>query len=205
MDAGPQTQVVYTGQVQHGFLERSLPRGRAQCRTGSTPRSTTPTTARARRSRFAALTILRPVKGAVRLGVRGYRDTWDIKSFTLELEAEKYILPWLRVRAGGRYYRQTAAVFWSDDYTGGEPDHGPRGQYWSGDREISPFSSLWSGVARLASWMAEEHRIIGLFEGFQAAVGFDILFYNYATSRWPDKAPQDTRAYIGSLSLTALF
>jgi hypothetical protein len=53
--------------------------------------------------------------------------------------------------------------------------------------------------------MAEEHRIIGIFEGFQAAVGFDILGYNYSDFTLAGKAPLDTKAYIGSLSLTALF
>ena len=40
-----------------------------------------------------------------------------------------------------RVYHQTGAVFWSDDYTGGDPPLGPKGQYWTGDRELSPFNS----------------------------------------------------------------
>src|SRR5262249_15017408 len=124
-------------------------------------------------------------------GIRGYRDTWDIKSETLEIEAEKYIFSWLRIRADGRFYNQSKAVFWSDDYTGGEPTFGPRGQYWSGDRELSPFWSVLFGGRALASWMAEERRILGIFEGFQAAFGVDILVYNYSDFTLGGQAPRD--------------
>jgi hypothetical protein len=137
--------------------------------------------------------------------VRGYRDTWNVLSGTIELEGEKYLLPWLRLRATGRYYRQSGALFWSDDYTGGEPEHGPRGQYWSGDRELSPFSSFLVGGRALASWTADERRIIGIFQGFQAAVGLDVLFYAYRDFTLAGRAPQDTKAYLGTLRLTAFF
>ena len=44
-----------------------------------------------------------------------------------------------------------------------------------------------------------------IFEGFQAGVGFDVLIYDYADFTLAGRAPEDTKAYIGSLSLTALF
>jgi hypothetical protein len=139
------------------------------------------------------------------VGARGYRDTWRIWSGTFEIEGEKYIFPWLRLRATGRYYRQTGAMFWSDDYTGGEPAYGPRGQYWSGDRELSPFASYLVGGRATASWTADERRILGIFQGFQAGFGVDVLFYDYKDFTLAGRAPQDTKAYIGTLSITALF
>jgi hypothetical protein len=39
----------------------------------------------------------------------------------------------------------------------------------------------------------------------QAAVGLDVLFYAYRDFTLAGRAPEDTRAYIGTLSLTALF
>ena len=53
-----------------------------------------------------------------------------------ELAAERYLFEGLRVQLRGRYYTQTAALFYSDDYTGGEPTDGPNGQYWTGDRAV---------------------------------------------------------------------
>ena len=55
---------------------------------------------------------------------RLYRDTWAIFGQTHELDGERYMFPWLRLLVRGRYYTQTKALFWSDDYTGGEPATG---------------------------------------------------------------------------------
>jgi hypothetical protein len=198
------TQAVYTGQLQHGFLSDPY-RAVVLSPAGQYAQEHHPDNRARQALALRAAYYLRALKGAVRLGVRAYRDTWDVKSGTVELEGEKYLFPWLRLRVTGRYYRQTAAMFWSDDYTGGEPEHGPRGQYWSGDRELSPFSSFLVGARALASWMADERRMMGVFQGFQAGAGLDVLIYNYTDFTLAGRAPLDTKAYIGSLSLTALF
>jgi hypothetical protein len=198
------TQMVYTGQIQNGFLSDAY-RAVVLSAGGQYAQEHHPDNRARQALALRGAYYVRPLKGAVRVGVRVYRDTWDIWSGTLEFEAEKYIFPWLRLRGTGRYYLQTGALFWSDDYTGGEPLHGPRGQYWSGDRELSPFSSIMLGGRLLASWMAEENRIIGIFQGFSGAVGIDVLFYDYRDFTLAGRAPQDTRAYIGSLSVTAMF
>jgi hypothetical protein len=197
-------QVVYTGQLQNGLL--SDPYRAVVLSSSSLPAQEHHPENRARQAvALRTAYYLRPLKGAVRVSIRGYRDTWHLWSGTVELEGEKYIWPWLRLRATGRYYRQTGALFWSDDYTGGEPLYGPRGQYWSGDRELSPFSSFLLGGRLLASWNAGERRIVGIFEGLRAAIGFDVLFYRYLDFTLGGRNPEDTTAYIGSLSLITLF
>jgi hypothetical protein len=198
------TQVVYTGQLQHGLLSDPY-RAVVLSAVGQFAQEHHPENRVRQAVAVRAAYYFRSLKVALRAGVRAYRDSWDVKSGTLELEAEKYILPWLRLRGSGRYYQQSGALFWSDDYTGGEPEHGPRGQYWSGDRELSPFSSVLVGGRALASFAADERRMLGLFQGFQAGIGLDVLFYDYKDFTLAGRAPQDTRAYIGSLSLTALF
>ena len=198
------TQAVYTGQLQSGLL--SDPYRAVSLSPGGQYAQEHHPANRARQAvALRGAYYIRPLKGAVRAGIRGYRDTWHIWSATFELEGEKYIFPWLRLRATGRYYRQTAALFWSDDYTGGEPNYGPRGQYWSGDREISPFSSYLVGARAIGSWRAAEQRIAGIFEGLQVGLGFDVLFYAYSDFTLGGRKPADTTAYIGSLSFTALF
>jgi hypothetical protein len=197
-------QLIFTGQLQNGFLSDPY-RGVVLSASGQFAQEHHPDN-RAREALAArASYYLRSLKGALRFGLRGYRDTWDILSATAELEGEKYLLPWLRLRLTGRYYRQSGALFWSDDYTGGEPEHGQRGQYWSGDRELSPFSSFLFGSRILASWPAGDHRILGIFQGFEASVSFDVLFYNYTDFTLAGREPQDTRAYVGALGVTALF
>jgi hypothetical protein len=198
------TQLVFTGQLQNGFLSDPY-RAVVLSASGQFAQEHHPDN-RAREALAArAAYYLRAIKGALRFGVRGYRDTWDVWSATVDLEAEKYVLPWLRLRGTGRYYRQSGALFWSDDYTGGEPAHGQRGQYWSGDRELSPFSSFLIGARILGSWPAGDHRIGGIFQGLEAAAAFDVILYNYTDFTLSGREPQDTRAYVGALSVTASF
>lgn len=198
------TQAMYTGQLQNGLLSDPY-RAVALSPGGQSAQEHHPENRARQAVALRGAYYIRPLKGAVRAGFRGYRDTWDILSGTFELEGEKYLLPWLRLRATGRYYQQSGALFWSDDYTGGEPDHGPRGQYWSGDRELSPFSSYLVGGRVIGQWSAGERRIAGIFEGLQSGVGLDVLFYNYSDFTLGGRKPQDTTAYIFSLSFTALF
>jgi hypothetical protein len=197
------TQLVMTGQLQHGFLSDAY-RAVVLAPGGQYAQEHHPDNRAREALALRGAYFLRSFKGAVRGSVRAYRDTWDLKSGTFELELEKYVAPWLRARARGRLYKQTGALFWSDDYTGGE-GHGPKGQYWSGDRELSPFSSYLVGLRVLASWNAEERRLLGIFQSFEAAASLDVLFYNYSDFTLAGQAPKDTRAYIGALSVTALF
>ena len=94
--------------------------------------------------------------------MRLYRDTWDIFG-RRPIEFEKSSPSELRILGRARYYTQTDALFYSDDYTGGEPMTGPRGQYWRGDRELSPLSSFLVGGRVLYSAKgAPGARVLGL-------------------------------------------
>jgi hypothetical protein len=198
------TQAVYTGQLQHGFL--SDPYRAVVLSTGGQFAQEHHPDNRARQAiALRSSLYVRPLRGALRLGVRGYRDTWDVWSATVEAEAEAYVSSWLRVRADARYYQQTGALFWSDDYTGGEPVHGPRGQYFSGDRELSPLASWLLGGRVLAAVNADARRIIGLFQSIQGAASLHVLLHDYRDFTLGGLAPSDDKAFIGSLSVTALF
>jgi hypothetical protein len=139
-------------------------------------------------------------------GARLYRDTWDILGQTYEVDAERYLLPWLRVLLRARYYTQTKALFWSDDYTGGEPETGPRGQYWSGDRELSPLSSYLVGGRLVATREGRPgQRVLGLFLSFSGSLGFDLLKTNLRDFTLGGRAPDDTLAMLWSLGLRGEF
>lgn len=96
------------------------------------------------RARYAAALgarlWLEPLSGALQLTARAYRDTWDVNSISAELAYEEVIDGALRIRVHGRYYTQTHAAFYSDDYA-----LRPRGQYFTGDRELSAMSSILVG------------------------------------------------------------
>jgi len=148
----------------------------------------------------------RNLQMAFSAGARLYRDTWDIFGQTYEIDAERYMLPWLRILVRGRYYTQTKALFWSDDYTGGEPATGPRGQYWSGDRELSPLSSYLIGGRALVSREGRPGaRVAGLFLSLSGAFGFDLLKTNLRDFTLGGRAPDDTVAMLWSLGARGEF
>ncbi len=80
------------------------------------------------RARYAAALNLRfwikPLRGALQASVRGYRDTWDIRSVTAELAYDQSIAAGLRLRVRGRWYTQTAAAFFSEGTSGGSGTEG---------------------------------------------------------------------------------
>ena len=144
---------------------------------------------------------IRAAKAAVGFGVRGYRDTWDIWGQTYELSGERYFLPWLRLMVRGRYYAQTGALFWSDDYTGGEPTTGPRGQYWSGDREVSPLLSLSAGGRlQVETNAGGDARIVGVFRQLRAAAALDATKTDLKEFTWSGRTPDDTLAFLLTLT-----
>ena len=199
------TQVVLTGSLQAGFLSNPY-RSVVLAASGETAQENHPQNRARAAVALRGKLYIESLETAFGFGVRGYRDTWDILSQTYELEAERNLLPWLRLRVRGRYYTQTEALFWSDDYTGGEPEFGPRGQYWSGDRELSPMDSIMIGGRVAASWRGHTgDRIAGMFMELRAGGGVDIIETNLKDFTWGGREPDDTTALVGNLSVTALF
>ncbi|HEX2878024.1 MAG TPA: DUF3570 domain-containing protein [Polyangiaceae bacterium] len=199
------TQLALTGSVQHGFLGNPY-RDVVIGPTGQTAQEHHPEN----RARGAATLKLKYyVKGLQTMfggGVRGYADSWDVISQAYELEAERYVLPWLRVRVHGRYYAQSEALFWSDDYTGGEPLYGARGQYWSGDRELSPLKNILIGGRLVGNWRSDQQgRIMGLLLSFSAGFSVDVIKTYLDDFTWAGRDPDDTLALVPSLSLGGTF
>jgi len=109
------TQVAGSIQIMNGFL--SNPYREVNIGVSSPVQEYVPEN----RTRLAAGLKLnffvKPIATALRLGVRGYRDTWDVRALTSEVELERYLfIDALRLRLRGRYYTQARAAFYSDDY-----------------------------------------------------------------------------------------
>lgn len=199
------TQLTVSGSIQHGFLGNPY-REVVLGPTGQGAQEHHPDN----RARGAATLRLKYYLKGLRTmiggSVRGYGDSWDILSQTYELEAERHLLPWLRLRLHGRYYSQTEALFWSDDYTGGEPRYGARGQYWSGDRELSPLKSVLLGARFLASFRkTHDERLAGMFQSFSAGVSLDLMKTFLDDFTWAGRDPDDTVAVIPAVNLAGAF
>jgi len=199
------TQLVAYGALQHGFLENPY-RSVVIAPAGDQALENHPDN---RLRLAAALRVkyyLRAVATAVTLSSRLYRDTWDILGQTYELEVERFMTPNLRLMVHGRYYTQTEALFWSDDYTGGEPKDGPRGQYWSGDRELSPLSSYVVGGRFVFKRNADPaKRLAGIMLSFETSFSVDIMKTSLRDFTWGGYKPDDTLAGLVSLGIRAGF
>jgi hypothetical protein len=199
-----ETQLTYTAQLVDGFQSdpyRSVILGEGLKAQEHVPNE------RAREAVTARLAYyLRAVKGAIRLSIRGYHDTWAINSGTAELELEKSLGESFRVMVRGRLYKQGGAVFWSDDYTGGVPPLGPRGQYFTGDRELSPFWSWLGGVrAVLAINPQAHHRLLGFIESFKLSGSANAEGFSYDQYTLGGVPISNAIAYVATLSLALGF
>lgn len=198
-----ETQLTYTAQIVDGFQSdpyRSVVLGEGIKAQEHIPNE------RAREALTARVAwYLRPLKGALRLSLRGYHDTWAIDSGAAELEFERSLGENLRMMARARVYRQSGAVFWSDDYTGGAPPLGPRGQYWTGDRELSPFWSWLAGLRLVWSVLPEHGRLLGLLESIKLIGSADVSSYSYDQYTLGGTPISNAEAYVATLSLALGF
>jgi Protein of unknown function (DUF3570) len=195
------TQLVLTYALQHGFLGSPY-RGVVIGASGQVAQEHHPDNRGRGAAAIRAKYYVRPLETAFGASVRGYRDTWEILAMTYELDAERYMLPWLRLLVRGRYYNQTGALFWSDDYTGGEPTYGPRGQYWSGDREVSPLRTYMLGGRVIAAWKgAEGDRLLGMMLDASFGASLDVVKTDLRDFTLAGRAPDDTWAFILGLNL----
>jgi hypothetical protein len=200
-----QSQLVYTLQLANGFQSnpyRSIILGQGVKAQEHHPDN------RARHAiALRGALYLKPIKAAARVGLRGYWDTWNVASGSFEAEFEKYIGERLRVNVRGRFYKQTGALFWSDDYTGGDKPLGPKGQYWTGDRELSPFFSGLVGL-RVSYVMTpqQDRKILGFMQEVKISASLDVLQFWYESYTLPAPPPKPGEmAGDGSLSNTRAF
>lgn len=203
------TQIAYTAQLLDGF--QSNPYRSVIVAQGLKAQEHHPDQ-RARQALALRMNVfIRPIKVAFRLMGRLYRDTWDVTSGTGELEAERYLLEGLRVTARGRFYKQSGALFWSDDYTGGDLPLGPKGQYFTGDRELSPFWSFSLGgrvayaIRPAPKFDGGRPRLLGIMESAKVGASFDFVQFNYDEYTLAGQPVENSHALIFGLTAGAAF
>ena len=93
--------------------------------------------------------------------IRLYRDTWAVQSITAQLMASRRFGDRLQLEIRARLYEQTGAFFFRD---AGRPDAyertGPVGNWFTGDRELSPFGSLTGGTTLTYRALAQKWRAL---------------------------------------------
>ena len=156
------------------------------------------------RQRYAlfgrAAYALPALRASIQATARAYRDTWAVEAATAEVSLHQYITRFLLWSARGRIHAQRGAVFYksADRYK----VSGPNGQYWTGDRELSPMQNLLVG-GKLAYLRIPESGVRAFFSEIEGAVKVEGLFYHLDS----DFAPNSDRklATIWQLSASARF
>jgi hypothetical protein len=144
---------------------------------------------------------IEPVSGAVQLFARGYRDTWDVESLTAELAYDQNLFSGLSFRPRARFYAQTGAAFFSDDYA-----FEPLGQYFTGDRELSPMNSwTFGGRIRWGVPSGDDGTVLGFLDSFDLVLKADAVFYNFTEFRYGAAKVPNNSAFIGTFGLNAGF
>ena len=144
---------------------------------------------------------LEPLSGAIQANARVYRDNWDVRSMTVGLAYEQSIDGALRVRIRGRYYRQGQAAFFSDDYA-----LAPRGQYFTGDRELGEMESYMAGAQLVWTLTAgTEGASLGPFQTFRLLLKADYLHHEFPNFRYGRAAVPNRDSIVATLGLDLAF
>jgi hypothetical protein len=148
---------------------------------------------------LAARLWIEPISGALQVLGRAYRDNWGVESLSAELALEEVIDGALRLRARGRYYAQGAAAFFSDDYA-----LAPRGQYFTGDRELSAMSSVLVGVSITYTFSAgAEGPVLGFLSRLSLVAKGDWLHSDFGQFRYGNVGVPNRDAVILTLAMEA--
>jgi hypothetical protein len=105
---------------------------------------------------------------------RYYFDTWDVHSHTVELGLNKYIFRNLLLGVDYRYYTQTGAYFWREQYAG---DGFLQGALRTSDYKLKPFSSNNFGFSLtwLFRGLADSNKDLE----FLRNSSLEVLYYRY--------------------------
>jgi hypothetical protein len=144
---------------------------------------------RARLAVFVRTNLAFPrAHGALSVSLRGYTDTWGVQSGAAEMAYHQYLGKAVVFRLRTRVYQQTEAVFFEDaiDYA----NFGSTGEYFTGDRELSPLrNELVGGKMSIISAADDSGSVWGLFDELDFHVRADAMWAQSLTDTAPGGDP----------------
>lgn len=175
-------QLSLYGQILEGFQSNPYRRVRIG---PNEPQEHTPDT-RARWALSARLNRFLPrLRSAVHVSARGYNDTWGVSSGTVELGYSQYMGDSLLLRVRARAYQQTAATFFKDAFF--YETESTAGEYFTGDRELSPVRNALVGAKLTMISIAEDDKKVwGAFDKLQLNLKAEVLLLDEAAADDPE-------------------
>jgi hypothetical protein len=130
---------------------------------------------RQRYALFARLAYALPeLRASTRAMLRGYDDSWAVKAITADLTATKYIGQSMLASLRAHYHLQGGASFYRN--ANAYQTLGPAGQYWTGDRELSPMGNYLLG-GKLSFFRRPQQERSSWFVEMELAGKYEILIY----------------------------
>jgi hypothetical protein len=190
------TRIGLLAQLLHGFQVNPY----RAVRIGKTAAQESAPQERARYALSASARYwLVPLSAAIGVEARAYRDTWGISSLSGELSYDQKLFGDVRLRLRLRYYTQSRASFYSDDYM-----LAPRGRYFTGDRELSAMRSALFGLAfRWQLPTDSSGRLLGFLSSFSLALKGDLMKSFFDDFHYDRAEVPNTLAQLISLELRA--
>jgi hypothetical protein len=175
-------QLSLYGQILEGFQSNPYRRVRIG---PNEPQEHIPDT-RARWSLSARLNRFLPkLRSAVHVSARAYNDTWGVSSGTLELAYSQYMGDSLLLHVRARAYQQTPATFFKDAFF--YETESTAGEYFTGDRELSPVRNALVGAKLTMLSVAEDDKKVwGAFDRLQFNLKAEVLLLDEAPADDPD-------------------
>jgi len=130
---------------------------------------------RQRYALFARLAYAFPeLRGSILAMVRGYDDSWALRAFTADLVGTKYLGQSMLLSARVHYHQQGGASFYRNavEYQ----TLGPPGQYWTGDRELSPMGNYLIG-GKMAFFRRPAQERSSWFVEMELGAKYEFLLY----------------------------
>jgi hypothetical protein len=149
---------------------------------------------------FRAAYALPDAHASLTGSVRFYRDSWAITAATAEANYHQYLGQSVLLTLRGRYHQQTEASFYRTAHN--YQTLGSAGQYWTGDRELSPMSN-YLGSLKTAYLKRPGQERSAWFSEIELSAKIEALFYRLQS---PDAPNYDRKvAYIGQGSFALRF
>jgi uncharacterized protein DUF3570 len=106
--------------------------------------------------------------------VRGYDDSWAVRAVTGDLVGTKYLGQSMLLSARIHYHLQSGASFYRN--ATGYQTLGPAGQFWTGDRELSPMGNYLLG-GKIAFFRRPQQERTSWFVEMELGGKYEILVY----------------------------
>ena len=130
---------------------------------------------RQRYAGFARLAYALPeLRASVLAMARFYNDTWAVRALTADLQGTKYVGQSMLITARAHYHIQSGASFYrnAQEYQ----IFGPPGQYWTGDRELSPMGNYLLG-GKIAFFRRPQQERSSWFVEMELGAKYEVLIY----------------------------